>query len=68
MSAVAQTNYCQLFNDQLGGLAFVQKFGNEETPWTASDIAFMTSWNLKNLSSYRNADKDTEFEEVYSVP
>ena len=68
MSAVAQTNYCQLFNDQLGGLAFVKKFGNEENPWTASDIAFMTSWNLKNLSSYRNADKDTEFEEVYSVP
>ena len=51
-SASAAENYCDLFNSQWGGLAFVSKFGNETEPWSANDIAFMTSCNLKNIDSF----------------
>lgn len=68
LSAVAQINYCNLFNDQWSCLTEVNSFGSASKPWSASDIALVTSRNLADFEQYRNAEKDTEFETFYSVP
>lgn len=66
VGAAAQTNYCELFDNQWGYLTLVNSFGTKEKPWSASDIAFITSYNLKDFDAHYNAEISTEHSECYT--
>lgn len=61
-------NYGALFDDTLSCLGWVQQYGNEETPWSANAIAYVTAMNFKNYQKYYNKDKSDAWNECYSLP
>ena len=61
----AATNYCELFEKELSCFAWVKEYGNENKPFSANTIAFVTSRQLDYTDRY-NEDKSSEFDECYS--
>jgi len=69
-SVNAATNYCELFDKALGCLSFVDDYGNENTPWSANSICYITAQNIGFWDYYNQDKSDMEqgLFECYSVP
>ncbi len=66
--SAATENYCEIFKNQLSELTSVNRFGDENNPWSANDIAFITAKNFEGYEKYYNVKKSDEWNEVYSLP
>lgn len=69
-SVSAATNYCERFESALSALAFIDDYGNENTPWSANTICYITAQNIGFWDYYNQDKSDMEqgLFECYSVP
>ncbi len=59
----AEENYCEIFEKQWHSLTVIEEFGNENTPWSANTIAYVTAWNFD-----RDEYQSQEDEYLYNLP
>lgn len=67
VSVSAEENYCKLFEEQWFALTRIDEYGNEETPWSANAIAYITALNF-DYEGYYSTEKSTDIKECYAIP